>query len=195
MRKILSLFALLALFLIGGVNKAVADDDLTGKSPVTTLTDGGYYYIVNNVSNFYDRKGKHVAFFYDESDAGNVYWDQISVSNPNFVFQLVKKADNVWTIRNCASNQYIKGSSYDNVTFGLGEYEHTFYPQDNGTSFKIGNASTGSYRLYTDNSGYGSSTRGNVGCNSWSTSKDLQDYANWDFYEVDGATAAEAEAV
>ena len=121
MKKILSLFALLALFLIGGANKAVADDDLTGKSPVTELIDGGYYYIVNNADMFVEKNGKRIAFYYDDADPGFVYWTQINTSDKNFVFQLKKKSDNVWTIRNCASNQYVKGAAFEIVTFGLGE--------------------------------------------------------------------------
>lgn len=188
-------FSLLALCMIGST-RAVADDDLTGLSPVATLTDGGYYYIVNNKETFYEKKGKHVAFYYDESDAGNLYWNQISTSDLNFVFQLVKKDDNVWTIRNCASNQYVKGSAFDEATFGFGEYEHTFYQQANG-SYKIHNASisNSNYFLYTDNSAYGNNTKNPVGCNSWSANLDEGTYANWDFYEVSAAIAAEAEAL
>ncbi|MBR3373285.1 MAG: hypothetical protein IKG75_04695 [Bacteroidaceae bacterium] len=91
MKKILSLFSLLALFLIGGANKAVADDDLTGKSPVTELIDGGYYYIVNNADMFVEKNGKRIAFYYDDADPGFVYWTQINTSDKNFVFQLKKK--------------------------------------------------------------------------------------------------------
>ena len=188
-------FSLLALCMIGST-RAVADDDLTGLSPAATLTDGGYYYIVNNQEAFYNQKGKHVAFYYDEANAGKVYWNQISASDVNFVFQLVKKADNVWTIRNCASNQYVKGSAFEEATYGLGEYEHTFYQQANG-SYKIHNASISNtnYFLYTDNSGYGNNTKNPVGCNSWSANLDGGTYANWDFYEVNATIAAEAEAL
>ena len=196
MKKILSLFALLALFLIGGANKAVADDDLTGKSPVTELIDGGYYYIVNNADMFVEKNGKRIAFYYDDADPGFVYWTQINTSDKNFVFQLKKKSDNVWTIRNCASNQYVKGAAFEIVTFGLGEYEHTFYPQENGTSYKIRNASTGSTNsMYTDCCQYGASKKDKIGCNWWSTSTDVGATSNWDFYAVDANIAAEAEAL
>lgn len=192
------LLTLLSLLVLGASYTTAQADDLDGLTQITSLsdlTDGNYYYIVADRSSFYKNHGKSVAFYYDSSNPGNLYWNQLNTSETDYAFKITS-AGTEGSYYICSySGFYPSGASSNLITLSTTATPVTI--KENTTSndkgmgvagtFLITASYTGSYRYYTDASRYGGNTKGQVGCNNWSVSTgtdSLCTYSYWRIYKI-----------
>lgn len=194
--------------MLGGTYTTTQADDLEGLTQIKSLselTDGSYYYIVEDKSTFYNSHGKSVAFYYDSSNPGNLYWNQLNTSETNYAFKITSAGtDNSYYI--CSYSGFYPssgGSSLVSLTTTPTPVTITenATSTDNGNgvagTFLITASYTGNNRYYTDDSGYGENTKNQVGYNNWSVDINpnslLCTYSYWRIYKITDELQAEID--
>lgn len=77
----------------------------------TSLTDGKYYYIISNFSNFGGVTGTQ-AMCYSTANTEAPYWGAFDDTNNKFIFKLVKaEGDNNWYIQNAYNEKYFTATA------------------------------------------------------------------------------------
>lgn len=152
----------------------------------TSLTDGKYYYIISNYTNFSGASGTQ-AMCYNAENTESPYWGAFDDTNNKYIFKLIKAdGDNNWYIQNAYNEKYFYSETQNAGTLAYSTTQKAAYEIINIGDNLFSIRKTGdTYYVYPGYYGTSDHSTGTLSSDHWgSDSNAPNDAGKWLFRAV-----------